>query len=115
MSYIEKSSRIFETIIGVIGGILGLIGCSFILLIGSFGLLFGIVDPQTAIMLGILGLIGSCLGIFAGFYVNVDNYLAGFMFFIGAILLIIGATVFGIPGMLLLFIAGILSLIRTNS
>ncbi|WP_409199991.1 hypothetical protein [Methanobrevibacter sp. DSM 116169] len=105
MRYIKNSTRILETIIGIVGGLLSLIGCSFIVFIGSFA-------SETTITLGILGLIGALLGIFASFYVNVDNYIAGFLFIIAAIMVIVGATFLGIPGMLLLLLAGLLSFIR---
>ncbi|MDL2246651.1 hypothetical protein LJB96_03435 [Methanobrevibacter sp. OttesenSCG-928-K11] len=105
MRYVKTTSRILESIIGIFGGILGLIASSFILFIGSFGF-------DTTAILGILALIGSFLGIFASIYVNYDNHLGGVMLIISAFLVVIGATLLGIPGMLFLLIAGILALFR---
>ncbi|MCC7553385.1 MAG: hypothetical protein KO202_02665 [Methanobacteriaceae archaeon] len=106
MEYINNNNpRILETIIGLVGGIIGLIASSFILFLGSFGSTF-------TVTLAILAIIGSFLGIFAAFYVRTNNVLAGIMFIIAAILVIIGATILGIPAMLLLLLAGFLSLFR---
>lgn len=105
MEYFRNTSRGLETIIGIVGGLLGLIASSIILFIGSFGY-------QTTITLAILGLIGSLLGFFASFYVNFNNIFGGLMLIIAAILVIIGATILGIPGMLLLLLAGILAIFR---
>lgn len=102
MVKIGNGERTLETIIGLLGGIVSLIGCSIILFMGSFGL-----ETNSS-----LGLIGSLMGIFAGFYVNINSFGAALFFFTAGFLVIVSATIFGIPGMLLLFAAGIITLYR---
>ena len=105
MKYIENDSRIIESVLGITGGIISLIACSFVLFFGSLGF-------DALLSLGMLGIIGSLMGIYAGVYVRSDNLIAGLFFITAGVLVIIGATFFGIPGMLLLFAAGFLALFR---
>lgn len=101
MVKIGNGERTLETIIGLLGGIVSLIGCSIILFMGIF------VETNSS-----LGLIGSLMGIFAGFYVNINSFGAALFFFTAGFLVIVSTSIFGIPGMLLLFAAGIITLYR---
>lgn len=101
----KSVSRIFELIVGGAGSCISLASTSFILWVKNFGF-----EPTS--FLGIIAIIGSFAGIFASIHVFKDSDVAGFLFIVSAILVLLDSTVYGVIGALLLLVAGISALFR---
>ncbi|NYB53064.1 MAG: hypothetical protein HVN35_10980 [Methanobacteriaceae archaeon] len=93
-----KPSRTIEMALGIAGGIFGLIG-------GIIGLIF---VPE----LGVSAILASIVGIIAAIYVTRNPKWGGIILIISAIWLLISISLFGVLGCILIFIAGLVALVR---
>lgn len=105
MRYTKSVYRGFEAILATIGGIIAFAASSFVVFIGSF-------TQALTISLGTISIIGSVIGIIAGWYSFKDPKVAGVILIIAAILVLFGSSIFGLVGAILILIAGILDLFR---
>ncbi len=105
MRYTKSVYRGFEAILATIGGIIAFAASSFVVFIGSF-------TQALTISLGTISIIGSVIGIIAGWYSFKDSKVAGVILIIAAILVLFGSSIFGLVGAILILIAGILDLFR---
>ncbi len=100
----ESTSRIVELVLGIIGGILGLLG-------GAFALVFSAFAPSVG-GLGISAVLASIAGIVGAAYVMQNARVGGIILVVSALWLLISISAFGVPGAVLLGIAGLLALFR---
>ena len=98
-------SRNFETIMGVIGSIIGIFSGSYLILLADIG-------QFHASLLGIIAILAAVLGLFSSYYVRKDSEVAGFCFIIATLFVIIGSSHPSVLSAVFLLIAGISSLFR---
>ena len=98
-------SRTFETILGILGSIIGITSGSFLIFIKSFG------QAQTS-FLGFIAILASILGIISTYYLRKNEELAGIGFLIATMFVIVGADYINVISALFLLTAGILTLFR---
>jgi len=109
-----KISRTAETILGVLGGIAGLIGSIFALLVGGLGTVFRAEGASAIVNLGWIAIFLSILGIVGGAITSRNADAAGVCMLlsgIGGFLAISMAYIIAGP---LLIIGGILALARKS-
>ena len=100
----KETSRTVEVIVGILGGIFGLLG-------GIFAVLFGVFASEVA-GLGVSAILASIVGIAGAAYVLKSPKWGGIILIISAVWLLISISLFGIPGAVLLGLAGLLALLR---
>ncbi|MDO5848489.1 MAG: hypothetical protein Q4P18_03050 [Methanobrevibacter sp.] len=105
MYYRKRVYRGLEASIATIGGFIAFVASAFVLFIGSF------TTPLT-LSLGTVSLVGSVLAIIFGWVSFKNSQIAGVALIISSILVILGSSVFGLIGAILILIAGILDLFR---
>ena len=105
MKRIKTTSRTFEQILGVVGSFLSIISGSFILFVESGG-------HQGNSFIAIISFIGAFLGFISSFYLRKDVEVAGVLFIMAAVLVLIGTSHSGIFGSILILIAGMSCLFR---
>ena len=98
-------SRTFETILGILGSIIGITSGSFLIFIESFG------QAHTS-FLGFIAILASILGIISTYYLRKNEELAGIGFLIATMFVIVGADYINVISALFLLTAGILTLFR---
>ncbi|MGZ4857406.1 MAG: hypothetical protein ACXVZU_03460 [Methanobacteriaceae archaeon] len=94
-------SRTIELVLGIWGGSLGLVGGIFTVTVSS-----------SSFVLGVSAIIASTVGIVGAILVINNPKPGGVVLIISAIWLIISNPIFGVPGTILLVIAGLLAVIR---
>lgn len=105
MRRIRKVSRNFETVMGLIGSIIGIFSGSFLIFLESFG------QAHTP-FLGLVAIIASLLGVASSYYVQKDNEVAGLGFIIATMFVIVGSAYINVISAIFLLIAGISALFR---
>lgn len=105
MKRIKSVSRIFELILGIAGAILSLASGSLIIMFGDGGLF-------TTSLYVLCSVLGAFLGIFASIHVFKDSDVAGFLFIVSSILVLLESSDYGTIGAILLLAAGISALFR---
>ena len=100
----KSSSRTVELVLGIIGGIFGLLG-------GAFALIFSAFAPSVG-GLGISAVLASIVGIVGAAYVLQNAKIGGVILVVSALWLLISISAFGVPGAVLIGIAGLLALFR---
>lgn len=98
-------SRNFETILGLIGSIIGIFSGSFLIFLEQFP---KIHTP----FLGLMAIIASLLGLASTYYVRKNPEIAGVGFIIATMFVIVGSDHINILSAIFLLIAGISSLFR---
>lgn len=98
-------SRNFETVLGIIGSIIGIFSGSFLIFIESFG------KAHTP-FLGIIAIIASLLGLASTYYLRKNPEIAGVGFIIATMFVIVGSDYINVLSAIFLLVAGISSLFR---
>jgi hypothetical protein len=98
-------SRNFETVMGIIGSIIGIFSGSFLIFLESFG------HVHTP-FLGLVAILASILGIFSSYYVRTNAEVAGVGFVIATMFVIVGSAYINVISAVFLLVAGISSLFR---
>ena len=105
MKRIRTVSRTFETVMGLIGSVIGIFSGSFLIFLEQFG--------QThAPFLGLVAIIASILGLASTYYVKKDAELAGVGFIVATMFVIIGSDYINVISAVFLMIAGASALFR---
>ncbi|GAW28947.1 DUF4064 domain-containing protein [Carboxydocella sp. ULO1] len=107
-------SRTAELILGLLGGILGLIASFIALFIGGVGSAFNAQGAGTVVSLGWSAALLSILAIVGSVMVKSKPKTAGIMFLIASIGGVISISAFYIIPGILIFIAGIMALVRKD-
>lgn len=100
-----ETSRTIELVLGIIGGIFGLLG-------GVFAIIVSTVGGSEILVLGISAILASIVGIIGSVYVKNNAKTGGIILIVSAIWLLISISACGILGAVLLGISGLLALIR---
>ena len=98
-------SRNFETVMGVIGSIIGIFSGSFLIFLEHFG------QAHTP-FLGFIAILASILGIVSSYYVRTNAEMAGVGFIIATMFVIIGSDYINVISAVFLLIAGVSALFR---
>lgn len=98
-------SRNFETVMGVIGSIIGIFSGSFLIFLEHFG------QAHTP-FLGFIAILASILGIVSSYYVRTNAEMAGVGFIIATMFVIIGSDYINVISAIFLLIAGVSALFR---
>ena len=98
-------SRTFETVMGLIGSVIGIFSGSFLIILGQIG-------QAHAPFLGIVAIIASILGLASTYYVKKNPELAGVGFIIATMFVIIGSDYINVISAVFLMIAGGSALFR---
>lgn len=108
-----QMGRSFETTLGVLGGIIGVIAGVAVALVGGIGeaffLIAGASDLYTRAALTISA---AVLGVVAALLSGSRNKFSGISMMIAAVLGLVGAGVFYVPASALLGIAGAVAFVR---
>jgi hypothetical protein len=106
--------RTTEFVLGLIGGIFGVFGAFIAMAVGGIGGAFGASGASTISGLGWLALLFSILSIVGSVVVKHKPKLGGIFMLVGAIGGLISISMFFILPFVLLFIAGLMGLIRKD-
>lgn len=98
-------SRTFETVMGLIGSVIGIFSGSFLIFLGQIG-------QAHAPFLGVVAIIASILGLAATYYVKKNPEVAGVGFIVATMFVIIGSDYINIISAVFLMIAGASALFR---
>lgn len=98
-------SRTFETVMGLIGSVIGIFSGSFLIILGQ-------IEQAHAPFLGVIAIIASILGLASTYYVRKNSELAGVGFIIATMFVIIGSDYINIISAVFLMIAGGSALFR---
>jgi hypothetical protein len=102
----KKTSRTIEIIFGIIGGIFGLIGAGLAFVLGAG---FNVDSVATG---GFFSIIFSIVSMIAVAFISKQPKIVSIILIIAALVLFITTGLFGALGAVLLFIGGVLGLIR---
>lgn len=98
-------SRTFETVMGLIGSVIGIFSGSFLIFLGSVGI-------SHTPFLGLVAIAASILGIASSYYVRKDHELAGVGFIIATMFVIVGSEYINVLSAIFLLVAGVSALFR---
>lgn len=98
-------SRNFETVMGLIGSVIGIFSGSFLIFLESFG------QVHTP-FLGAVAILASILGIVSSYYVRKNHELAGVGFIIATMFVIVGSEYINVLSAIFLLVAGVSALFR---
>lgn len=98
-------SRTFETVVGLIGSVIGIFSGSFLIFLGSVGI-------SHTPFLGLVAIAASILGIASSYYVRKDHELAGVGFIIATMFVIVGSEYINVLSAIFLLVAGVSALFR---
>ncbi|WP_458454826.1 hypothetical protein [Methanobrevibacter sp.] len=98
-------SRNFETILGLIGSVIGIFSGSFLIFLEEF-------PKAHTPFLGIVAIMASLLGLASSYYVRKNDEVAGVGFIIATMFVIVGSAHINIISAIFLLVAGISSLFR---
>lgn len=98
-------SRTFETVMGLIGSVIGIFSGSFLIFLEQIG-------RVHAPFLGVMAIAASILGLFSTFYVKKNAEIAGVCFIIATMFVIMGSDYINVISAVFLMIAGISALFR---
>lgn len=98
-------SRTFETVMGLIGSVIGIFSGSFLIFLEHMG-------QAHAPFLGIVAIIASLLGLASTYYVRKNPEVAGVGFIVATMFVIIGSDYINVISAVFLMIAGGSALFR---
>lgn len=107
-----RPRRTAELVLGILGGVFGLIGAGFALLIGGLGGAFEVAGAKQIVALGWVAIVASIIGLVGAGLVTSRTKLAGGLMLFAAILGLISISFGYLFATILLGIAGILALVR---
>jgi hypothetical protein len=106
--------RTTEFVLGLIGGIIGFFGAILALMFGGIGSAFGADGASSISNLGWSAIIFSILGIVGAAIVNSKTKLSGWLMLVSAIGGVISISLFYLLPFVLLFIAGLMALLKKD-
>lgn len=105
MKRIKVISRNFETLMGLIGSVIGIFSGSFLIFLEQF--------PKVHTpFLGLVAIMASLLGLASTYYVRKNAEISGVGFIIATMFVIVGSAHINIVSAIFLLIAGVSSLFR---